>query len=98
MIAAESDFLKVDFEPALTLLMNLPSKILEHPELIVTTANTDFQMVDSAAVQHIIEKFNKLEISNVDEIGAHIARTRSAKVMSRLKKLTTSLRKELGKT
>ncbi len=98
MIAAESDFLKVDFEPALTLLMNLPSKILEHPELIVTTANTDFQMVDSAAVQHMIDKFNKLEIGSVDEIGAHIARTRSAKVMSRLKKLTTSLRKELGKT
>ena len=89
--AAESDLLKCEFEAALTTLMNFPPRLLEHPELVITTANTDFACVDDAAVARLIEKFQKLNVSSVDEIGAHIARTRSARVFSKLKKLTTGI-------
>jgi hypothetical protein len=75
---SETALLRCDFENALTVLMNF--NILDHPELVLTTANTEFAVVDDDAVMHIQEKFAKLGLTTVDEIGNHIARTRSAKV------------------
>jgi hypothetical protein len=89
---SETALLRCDFENALTVLMNF--NILDHPELVLTTANTEFAVVDDDAVMHIQEKFAKLGLTTVDEIGNHIARTRSAKVLSKLRKfkLPQSLR------
>jgi hypothetical protein len=94
---SETALLRCDFENALTVLMNF--NILDHPELVLTTANTEFAVVDDDAVMHIQEKFAKLGLTTVDEIGNHIARTRSAKVLSKLRKfkLPQSLRSSDGR-